>query len=78
MSRHLERLLQIDSLLRNRQRWTAATLADVLEMSERTVRSNLAFMRDRFSAPLEFNRKLGYHYIDSEWRLPSILLTNKN
>ena len=75
MSRHLERLLQIDSLLRNRQRWTAASLAEVLEMSERTVRSDLAFMRDRFSAPLEFNRKLGYHYIDSEWRLPSISLT---
>lgn len=73
--RHLERLLQIDSLLRTTQRPTSLTLAKELEVSERTVRSDLAFLRDRFNAPLEFNRKKGHHYTEPEWRLPSIPLT---
>lgn len=75
MARVLERLLQIDSLLRTAQRQTTATIAEALEVSERTVRSDLAFLRDRFSAPLVFNRQKGFHYIDPEWRLPSISLS---
>ena len=75
MSRLLERLLQIDSLLRAAQRPTTATIAEALEVSERTIRSDLAFLRDRFSAPLEFNRQKGFHYTDLSWRLPSISLS---
>ncbi|NET57974.1 MAG: WYL domain-containing transcriptional regulator [Symploca sp. SIO2E6] len=75
MSRHLERLLQIDTLLRSAQRQTYSTLAEALEVSERTIRSDLAFLRDRFHAPLEFNHKQGHHYTNPEWRLPSIALS---
>ncbi len=75
MSRHLERLLRIDALLRGRHRQTAGSLAEVLEVSERTVRSALAFLRDRYHAPLEFSRQKGYQYTDSGWRLPSITLS---
>ncbi|WP_375515432.1 HTH domain-containing protein, partial [uncultured Nostoc sp.] len=57
MSRHLERLLQIDSLLRTTTRPTTLSLAEALKVSERTVRSDLAFLRDRFNAPLELIRK---------------------
>lgn len=42
MSRHLERLLLIDALLRTAQRPTTVSLAEALEVSERTVRSDLA------------------------------------
>lgn len=38
--RRLERLLQIDSWLRNRQRPTTVSLTEALELSERTVRSD--------------------------------------
>ncbi|MBF2001023.1 MAG: YafY family transcriptional regulator [Synechococcales cyanobacterium M58_A2018_015] len=75
MSRHLERLLQLDALLRSQHRQTAASLAQALEVSERTIRSDLAFLRDRYHAPLEFNRTQGYYYSDPEWRLPSITLS---
>lgn len=75
MSRHLERLLLIDSLLRTTHRPTTLSLAKELEVSQRTVRSDLAFLRDRFNAPLEYSPKLGHHYTDPEWRLPSIPLT---
>lgn len=75
MSRHLERLLQIDALLRTGQRQTAESLAQVLERSERTIRSDLAFLRDRLHAPLAFSRQQGYHYTDSAWQPPSITLS---
>jgi predicted DNA-binding transcriptional regulator YafY len=75
MTRHLERLLNLDALLRTEQRQTASTLAEALEVSERTVRSDLALLRDRHHAPIEFSRQHGYHYTDLAWRLPSISLS---
>ncbi len=75
MSRHLERLLQIDTLLRSNQRQTADSLASELEVSERTIRNDLNFLRDRYGAPLEFTRQQGYHYTDPDWRLPTITLS---
>lgn len=75
MSRRLERLLHIDTLLRSKQRQTSDILAEALEVSERTVRKDLAFLRDRFHAPLKFTKKQGWHYTDSQWRLPSIDLS---
>ncbi|NJN01428.1 MAG: transcriptional regulator [Leptolyngbyaceae cyanobacterium SL_1_1] len=75
MSRHLERLLAIDELIRNSERQTAPSLAEALEVSERTIRSDLDFLRDRLGAPLSNNRKQGYYYTESGWRLPSISLS---
>lgn len=75
MSRHIERLLNLDALLRSGKRYTAQTLAEQLEVSERTIRSDIDFLRDRYHAPIEFNKQQGYHYTDSEWRLPTITLS---
>ena len=75
MSRRLERLLQLDTLLRQPQRQTAQTLADALEVSERTVRSDIEFLRDRFSAPIEYSKAQGHFYTNSDWRLPTVPLT---
>lgn len=75
MSRHLERLLHLDSLIRSGQRQTTGMLAKSLEVSEHTVRNDLAFLRDRYHAPLEFSRSLGFHYTDDTWRLPSVSLS---
>ncbi|MEY2977493.1 MAG: hypothetical protein ACO31I_07910 [Prochlorotrichaceae cyanobacterium] len=56
MSRHLERLLAIaesawrsliDRLLRSPERQTAVGMAEVLEVSERTIRNDISFLRDR-------------------------------
>lgn len=75
MSRHLERLLHIDSLLRSGIRQTQKSLAEATEVSDRTIRSDLEFLRDRFLAPLEYQKDKGWHYTDSDWRLPSISLS---
>ncbi|MEN9222827.1 MAG: WYL domain-containing protein, partial [Thermostichus sp. BF3_bins_97] len=51
------------------------TMADDMEVSERTIRSDLEFLRDRFQAPLEFSRTQGWYYTDQDWRLPTIPLS---
>lgn len=71
----LERFFKIDKLLRLGQRHTQETLADCLEVSIRTIRTDLHFLRDRFQAPLVNDRTNGWYYSDSSWRLPSIPLT---
>ncbi|WP_143780312.1 HTH domain-containing protein [Leptolyngbya sp. 'hensonii'] len=48
MSRHLERLLEIDALLRKESRQTAPSLAEELEVSERIICSEITFLRDRY------------------------------
>ena len=75
MSRHLERLLKIDTLLRNKDRQTAGHLAETLEVSERTIGDDIAFLRDRHFAPIKWSKAKGYYYTDDDWRLPSIILT---
>lgn len=75
MSRHLERLLKIDALLRSGIRQTQKSLAQATEVSDRTIRSDLVFLRDRLLAPLENNRQKGWYYTDPNWRLPSISLS---
>ena len=75
MSRQLERLLRIDELLRSGKRQTATRLAEALERSERTIRKDIAFLRDRYHAPLEFSKSKGFYYSDPVWRLPSISLS---
>lgn len=74
MSRHLERLLELDRLIRSSQRCTADSLAKALERSERTIRNDITFLRDRYGAPVVFSRKKGWHYTHKDWRLPSITL----
>ena len=76
MSRHLERLLQLDRLLRAGDRPTAGRMATVLEVTERTVRSDIEFLRNRFHAPVEYTKLLGFHYTDPDWRLPTIPLSH--
>ena len=71
----LERLLTIDSLIRSGMRQTQSSLAQATEVSTRTIRSDLDFMRDRLNAPLEYKKFQGWYYTDPNWRLPSISLS---
>ena len=73
--RQLERLLAIDEYIRSRIRYTTKTIAENLNVSERTIRLDFAFLRERFYAPIEFNQIKGYYYSDDNWRLPTIPLT---
>lgn len=51
-------------------------LAEELEVNPRTVRRYIAFLRDRFNAPVEFNyKKNGYCYTHPNWEMPLVPLT---
>jgi len=71
--RQLERLLHLDELIRQGQGETAKQLAEAV--SERTLHTDLNFLKDRFQAPLENSRRKGYFYTDPDWRLPTMPLT---
>ncbi len=55
---------------------TTARLAQKLEVSERTVRRHIAFLRDRFNAPVKFDpKRKGFCYTHPNWEMPLIPLT---
>jgi predicted DNA-binding transcriptional regulator YafY len=71
----LERVIKIDALLRTGERHTADSLGKALEVSEKTIRTDLQFLRDRLHAPLVYGRREGWYYHDLSWTLPTIPLS---
>lgn len=52
---------------------TAGALAAALEVSERTIKRDLRYMRDRLSAPLQYDRaRRGWRYRELGWEPPPI------
>jgi predicted DNA-binding transcriptional regulator YafY len=56
---NLERLYKIDRLLKERRSISFAMLQKELEISRATLKRDIADMRNRFNAPIEFDRDLG-------------------
>lgn len=76
MSLRLERMIAMDAAIRAGAYPSVRTFIDRFEVSERTVRADLAFMRERLNAPLAYNRSRGGHYYtDPTWVLPTMFLT---
>ncbi|WP_298821571.1 helix-turn-helix transcriptional regulator [Chloroflexus sp.] len=70
MSR-LERLIQIDAMVRSGAYPTVADFCRRFEVKERTIYEDLSYLRDRVHAPLAYSRsKRGYYYRDPSWVLP--------
>ncbi len=74
MSTRLERILRLDSLIRYQPGLTAKDIAKKLEVSERTVFYDLAYLKDRLGAPIVLKDN-GYAYQNSSWKLPDEPLT---
>lgn len=76
MSTRLERLLRLDGLIRSRSYPSVQTLGERLEVSQRTILSDIQFLKERFYAPLSYSRlHRGYFYTDKNWKLPSLPVT---
>ncbi|WP_231968021.1 helix-turn-helix transcriptional regulator [Thermanaeromonas toyohensis] len=72
----LERILEIDRQIRALKYPNARSLAQELEVSERTIYQDRQFLVDRLGAPLAYDRKRGgWYYTDPNWALPSVLVT---
>ena len=67
----LRRIMAIDQVLRANEWPNTPALARRLEVDERTVRRDMAFLRNQLRAPVEFDsRRKGYHYSEPTYRLP--------
>ncbi len=65
------RLHEIDRQIRNENFPSVCHLAESLGVNERTVKRDLAVMRDSFNAPLIYERrKRGFRYAKTGWELP--------
>lgn len=74
--RAYERLLKIHRQITNQTFPDTKKLAAQLNVHPRTVKRDLAVMRDSFNAPLEYNRrKKGYCYSHPNWEMPLVPLT---
>lgn len=72
--RQWERIVRIHKALQEGPVRTA-DLAVELEVSERTIYRDLAFMRDRLGAPIEGRPGRGHRYADPTWFLPDITMS---
>ena len=68
------RMVQLDELIRSGAHPNARQIAKKFGVSERTVRRDLDFLRDRYNAPLENDGK-GYYYSDNSFRILKVMLT---
>lgn len=73
MSAKLDRIVQMDALIRGGRYPSVAVFRARFEVGERTVHDDLDFMRNRLGAPLKYDRRRGgYSYTDSAWSLPTV------
>ncbi len=72
----LERIMEIDRQVRAGLCPNARSLAQVLEVHERTLYQDRQFLIDRLGAPLAYDRKRrGWCYTDVTWMLPNVMIT---
>lgn len=67
----LKRMQDLHWQLKSGGRFSCAQLAEVLEVSPRTVMRDIAFLRDQFQAPIpDPPLPRGYYYTDLKWEFP--------
>lgn len=71
-----QRLTLIHEEIRQGKFPNSATLARRLEISTRTAKRAIEFLRDELNAPLKYEPKQrGYRYLEPGWQLPPVALT---
>ncbi len=72
----LYRIYYIDRMIRARSYPNTGNLARELGVSRRTILRDVEYLKDSFSAPLEYNaRERGYYYTEPEYSLGLLKLT---
>ncbi|MBF9018480.1 MULTISPECIES: YafY family protein [unclassified Oceanispirochaeta] len=77
MGKHqLERILEIDRIIRDRGSCTKQEMVERFEVSEKSVERDFSYMRDSLLAPLEYNRfNDQYIYTNKNYFLPAVSLS---
>lgn len=70
-TRTIRRLQEIHKAVASGTYPSVGRLADVLEVNQRTIKRDIAFLRDSMCAPIRYSReRLGYYYTGKGWSLP--------
>lgn len=76
MSSKLNRIVQMDALIRSRRYPSVALFMKRFEVSERTVYDDVDYFKSTLRAPLKHSHSHGgYYYTDPTWVLPSVIAT---
>ena len=74
--RRTTRIIQIDEMLRGGAYVKINSLVQKFEVSQRTIERDFERLRDDLKAPLEYDKsKNMYHYTDSTFSIPNVILT---
>jgi len=69
-------LILIDEAIRTGEYPSSQAIAREIELSDRTVRRNIEFMRHVMGAPIAYDSsRKGYHYTDRHWSLPNLRIS---
>ena len=75
-STRLERIIRLDQEIRAGQYPSATDLAEMFEVSGRTIYADREFMINRLGAPIGFDEVAGgWYYTDKTWVLPAIMVS---
>jgi predicted DNA-binding transcriptional regulator YafY len=76
MSSTLNRIVQMDALIRSNSYPGVAALAARFEVTERTIYNDIDYFKSTLQAPIKYSRSRGgYYYTDATWLLPSVIAT---
>ena len=67
-----ERQVDLDRRIRAGEFPSCLTLVAVWEVSGRTIKRDIEFMRDRLGAPIEYDRKRRGYYYAKTWSFPMV------
>jgi predicted DNA-binding transcriptional regulator YafY len=72
----INRILMVDEAIRSGRFPSISTLARKAEVNARTIERDIEYLRDRYRAPIEYDRaKRGYYYTEPNFFIKSIVLT---
>ncbi|MDR0710341.1 MAG: HTH domain-containing protein, partial [Spirochaetaceae bacterium] len=70
------RILAVDSLIREGKYPNATAIARRLEVTARTIQRDIEYMRDMYGAPIEYDpARRGYYYSEANFYIKSVPLT---
>ena len=70
------RIIQIEKSIRNGEYPSIQKMAEYHGVSIRTIKRDIEFLRDRYNAPVEYDKnRNGYYYTDPTFMIQNVLLT---
>lgn len=74
----IQRFIELDAILRSRKNNSMAEIMKHFGLSRRQVFRDISEMKELYQAPIEYSKRMGYHYTDEMWFLPAMTLSGQD